>query len=211
MSLPIQPPTTPVQPWAPYGPPPPPPAAYPPPPAPARRRTGLVVGVIVGVVVLLAGVVVGGLLLFGRSSLNTAELQKDITQLTQEKAGVAATDVSCPEREMKAGDRFTCTAQLEGQSAHFTVEQRDDKGNVHIQLDDTLVVVSQLEGLLTKQVANDVGFQVTSSCEAGGRSVLVDGVGKPVRCTVSDLSDPSNSIVVTATVDEQGHVSYQEA
>jgi hypothetical protein len=194
---------------APYGPP----MGYPGAPAPARkRRTGRIVGIIVGVVVLVAGLVVGAVLLFGKSTLNTAELQKDITQLTQEKAGVPATDVSCPaDREIKAGDQFTCTAQVDGQAAKFTVKQQDDKGNVHIQLDNTLVVVSQLEDLLSKQVASDVGFDVTSSCDASGHKVLIDGIGKQVRCTVTDASDHSNSIDVEATVDEQGHVSYQEA
>lgn len=195
----------------PYGPPPVPPASYPPPAPPRRRRTGLIIGSIVGAIVVAAGLVVGALVLFGSSSLDTTKLQQEIARLAQDKAGVAATGVSCPDREIKAGDQFTCTAQLDGQPAKFTVKQQDDKGNVHIQLDDSLVVVPKLEDQLSKQAQSDFGFQITSSCDAGGHSVLIDGVGKPVNCTLTDAEDSSNTLKVVATVDDQGQVSYKEA
>jgi hypothetical protein len=197
-----------AQPWPPYG------AAqpYPPAPAPRRRRTGLIVGSIVGTVVLVAGVVVGALLLFGKTTIDTAKLQHEITQLAQDKAGVAATAVSCPtDREAKAGDEFTCTAQLDGQPARFTVTQQDDKGNVHVELATSLVVTKQLENLLSRQAEKDYGFSISSTCDTGGHTVVVDGVGKSIDCTLIDDDDHSDTLDVVATVDSQGHVSYKEA
>lgn len=196
-----------------YGPPlpplPPGTAGY---PAPRRRRTGLIVGVIVGVVILIAGVIVGALLLFGKTTLDSAKLQHEITQLAQDKAGVAATDVSCPtDREAKPGDQFTCTAQLDGQPARFTVSQQDDKGNVHVELANSLVVVSQLEKLLGQQAEKDYGFSISASCDTGGHTVVVDGVGKSIDCTLINDDDHSDTLDVVATVDTQGHVSYKEA
>ncbi len=44
---------------------------------------------------------------------------------------------------------------------------------------------------------------------AGGHSVLVDGVGTPISCTVANAEDASDSVEVTATVDESGEVSYE--
>jgi hypothetical protein len=193
-----------------YAPPlPPAPAGY---PAPPRRRTGLIVGSVIGGLIVIAGVIVGAVLLFGKTTLDSAKLQHEITQLAQDKAGVAATDVSCPaDREAKAGDEFTCTAQLDGQPARFTVTQQDDKGNVHVQLANSLVIVSQLENLLSQQAEKDYGFSISSSCDTGGHSVVVDGVGKSIDCTLINDDDHGDTLDVVATVDSQGHVSYKEA
>jgi hypothetical protein len=193
-----------------FGPPlPPAPVGY---AAPRRRRTGLIAGSIAGGVILIAGVIVGAVLLFGKTTLDSAKLQHDITQLAQDKTGIAATDVSCPtDREAKAGDEFTCTAQLDGQPARFTVTQQDDKGNVHVQLGNSLVVVSQLESLLSQQAEKDFGFSISSSCDVGGHTVVVDGVGKSIDCTLINDDDHSDTLDVVATVDGQGRVSYKEA
>ena len=51
-------------------------------------------------------------------------------------------------------------------------------------------------------------MEVVSTCDAGGHSVLVDGVGTPIPCAVANAEDASDSVEVTATVDESGAVSY---
>jgi hypothetical protein len=53
------------------------------------------------------------------------------------------------------------------------------------------------------------GVEVVSTCDAGGHSVLVDGIGTPISCTVANATDASDSVDVTATVDENGEVSYE--
>jgi hypothetical protein len=53
------------------------------------------------------------------------------------------------------------------------------------------------------------GVEVVSTCDADGHSVLVDGIGTPIPCTVTNAGDATDSIDVTATVDESGEVSYE--
>jgi len=50
---------------------------------------------------------------------------------------------------------------------------------------------------------------VISTCHVNGDSVLVDGIGTPIPCTVANAEDASDSVEVTATVDEDGTVSYE--
>ncbi len=193
-------------PAAPYGPPAP---GFGPSPAP-RKRTGAIIGAVVAAVLVLGGLAVGALLLFGTKVLDTAEAERQIAQLTEDQAGVAPTDVSCPaDIKAEAGATFTCSASLEGQPITFTVEQTDDDGNVQISNDNSFVDVASVEASLTQQLSEVAGVEVVSTCDAGGHSVLVDGIGTPISCTVANATDASDSVDVTATVDENGEVSYE--
>ncbi|MGY1638167.1 DUF4333 domain-containing protein [Geodermatophilus sp. SYSU D00742] len=212
----------PGQPAAPYGQPPfgPPPTGFGPPPtgsgapqAPApRTRTGAIVGSVIGALVLIAGLAVGALFLFGTTTIDTAEAERQIAALTEEQVGVAAADVSCPEDvEAEAGGTFSCTATLEGQPIGFTVEQTDDEGNVQIESDEMLVVVATVEQSLARQVGDEAGVEAVATCETEGRSVLVGATGTPIPCTVANAEDSTDSIDVLATVDEAGAVTYEVA
>jgi hypothetical protein len=196
-----------------YGPPAPPYGApapgLVPPPAP-RRRTGAIVGAVVTAVLLLGGLAVGALLLFGTRTLDTAEAEREVARVTEEAAGVAPTDVSCPQDiEAQSGATFACSASLEDQPITFTVTQIDDDGNVQITSDNSFVDVATVEASLNEQWSEVAGVPVVSSCDADGHSVLVDGVGTPISCTVANAADASDSVEVTATVDESGTVSYE--
>jgi hypothetical protein len=182
-------------------------------PAPApRRRTGAIVGGIIAAVVVLGGLVVGALVWFGSATLDTAEAERQIGQLTQDQTGVAPTDVSCPaDIEAETGATFTCTAALEDQPISFTVTQTDDEGNVQIASDDTFVHVDVVEASLDEQVGELTGVVVISTCDTGGRTVLVDAVGTPIRCFVDNAADATDTAEVLATVDESGAVSYEFA
>jgi hypothetical protein len=205
------PPATPGQP--PFGQPPfgqPAALGTPQPPAP-RKRTGAVVGSILGVLVL-AGLVVGGIVLFGTTTIDTAEAERQIAALTEDQVGVATTDVSCPEDvEAEAGGTFSCTGTLDGQAVSFTIEQTDDQGNVQISGDNTLVVVATVERSLAQQVGGEAGVEAVATCDADGRSVLVDPAGTAIACTVTNATDSTDSIDVLATVDEAGNVGYEVA
>ncbi len=205
------------QPAPPFGPPPggygPSPGGFGPPPPPApRRRTGAIVGSIIGALVLIGGLAVGALFLFGGKVLDTAEAERQLAQLTEEQVGLAADDVQCPDDvPLAAGTTTTCTATLDGQPISFTVEQTDDEGNVQITGDDSIVVVADVEASLAEQVGAEAGVEAIATCDAEGRSVLVDGAGTPIPCTVSNAADASDSIDVVATVDDAGSVSYEVA
>jgi Domain of unknown function (DUF4333) len=200
-------------PAAPYGPPPagfgPPPAGLGRPPAP-RRRIGAVIAAVVAGVLVLGGLVVGAIFLLGTKTLDTAEAERQIAQLTEEQAGVAPTDVSCPaDIGAEAGATFTCSASLEGQPLSFTVTQTDDDGTIRITSDNSFVDIATVEASLTQQLGEAAGVEVVSTCDAGGHSVLVDGIATPIACTVTNAEDASDSVDVTATVDESGTVSYE--
>jgi hypothetical protein len=193
-------------PVSPYGPPP---TGFGPPPTP-RRRTGAIIGAVVAAVLVLGGLVVGALLLFGARTLDTADVERQITRLTEDQAGVAPTDVSCPaDVEVESGATFACSASLEDQPITFTVTQTDDDGNVRIDSDNTFVDVAVVEASLSEQLGEAAGVEVLSTCDVDGRSVLVDGIGTPISCTVANAEDASDSVEVTATVDEAGAVSYE--
>jgi hypothetical protein len=196
-------------PQPPAGPPAPPygygqPAA----PAPRKSRTGLVVGIVVGVVVL-AGLAVGAVFLFGSKSLDTAKAQTKIAELTKQQIGITPTDVSCPaDVDLKSGTTFQCTAKLDGQAISYTVKETDDKGNVRVDSDNNLVLVSKVEESLGKQVGDQAGVQATATCDTGGKKVLVDSADKPISCTVTNAEDSSDTLDVQATVDSDGNVSW---
>jgi hypothetical protein len=207
-------PTPPSGPSAPqYGPP-----AYGPPAGgyasapPPRKRTGAIVGGIVAAVVVLGGLVVGALIWFGSTTLDTAEAERQIAQLTQDQAGIAPTDVACPaDIEAESGATFTCTASLEDQPISFTVTQTDDEGNVQVDGDNTFVDVDLVEASLDEQLGELSGVVVISTCDTDGRSVLVDAVGTPIPCFVDNAADATDTVEVVATVDESGAVSYEFA
>lgn len=207
--------TSPPPPPAPqFGPPQygPPPGGYAPAPAPRKRRTGLVVGSVVAGVVLLGGLVVTALLLLGGSTLDSADVEREIARVTAEETGAAPTDVSCPAGiEAEAGAAFGCTATLQEQPVSFTVTQTDDEGNVEIQSDDTFVHVDVVEASLDEQLGELTGVTVISTCDTDGRTVLVDAVGTPIPCFVDNAADATDTIQVEAYVDEAGAVSYEFA
>ena len=196
-----------------YGPPAPPygfpPAGFGQPPAP-RKRTGAIVGAVVAAVLLLGGLTVGALLIFGTKTLDTADVERQITRVTEEQAGVAPTGVTCPaDIEAESGATFACSASLEDQPVTFTVRQTDGEGNIRIDSDNTFVDVATVEASLTEQLSEVSGVEVVSTCDVDGHSVLVDGVGTPIPCTVTNAGDASDYVDVDATVDEGGDVSYE--
>ncbi|MGY1729014.1 DUF4333 domain-containing protein [Geodermatophilus sp. SYSU D01062] len=176
---------------------------------PPKKRTGAIVGSILAVLVV-AGLGVGAFFLLGSKVLDTAEAERQIAAVAQEQAGVTVTDVSCPEDvELAAGTVTTCTAQLEGQEVTFTVEQTDDEGNVTIDSDQVYVHVTDVESALSEQFAASTGLEVVSTCDAGDRTVLVAEDGLTLDCQVAAADDPSDSVVVVATLDAEGNVSFE--
>ena len=204
-----------AQPYAPqghgpYAPPPFPTPGYGAPAGqpPKKSRTGAIVGSVVAVLVL-AGLGIGAFLLFAPRVLDTAEAERQIAAIAQEQAGVTLTDVSCPDDvDLAAGTVTTCTASLEGQDVTFTVEQTDDEGNVTIESDQVYLAVTDVEAQLTEEFATQAGLTVTSSCDAGERTVLVAADGLQLTCTVALTDDPSDTGTVLADVDAQGNVTF---
>jgi hypothetical protein len=200
-------------PTAPYGPPSQPPAGLGPqpmppyPPAP-RRRTGLIIGLVAAGFVVVAGLAVGAILLFGTKTIERSSVESEIVRLTQEQAGVAPTDVRCPDDiEVAAGGTFSCTATLDGQPITYTVKQQDDQGNLYIDSDD-FIVVSRAEESVSQHVNQMVpDVEVTADC-ADGKQILVGGSGTEITCRVTNASDDTDYIDVTGTVAQDGSFTW---
>jgi hypothetical protein len=195
-----------------YGPPPyGPPASgpgYPAPGTPPKRSTGKVVGLVAVALVLLAGVGIGALVLFGPRSVDPQSVQHEIVRITQTAAGIAPTDVRCPDKiTAQAGGTFTCTATVDQQQVTYDVRQDDDKGHLTITY-NRLIKVADLENTLATKVRNDTDVTVEVTCGPAGRIVLVDPPGKPITCTATNAADPTDSATLDVTVDATGTPSY---
>jgi len=180
---------------------------------PPKKKTGLIVGSLIAAVIVIGGLVVGAIFLFGTKTIDQADAQREVGQLGEQLLGVAPEGVSCPaDVEVKSGGTFECTAKVDGQDVKFTVTQTDDNGNVEVTTDSTVVQVSDVEENISQQVeaaADDEMVNADTSCDAGGRTVLVDPDGETLTCTVSNADDPSQSIGITASVDKDGSVTIE--
>jgi hypothetical protein len=178
---------------------------------PPKKKTGLIVGSLVAALIIIGGLVVGAIFLLGSKTIDQADAQREVGQLGEQLLGAAPQGVSCPaDVEVKSGGTFTCTAQVDGQDVTFTVTQTDDKGNVQVTTDNKVVTVSDVEQNISQQVeaaASDTMVNADTTCDAGGRTVLVDPNGEQLTCTVSNAADPSQSIGITATVAKDGSVT----
>ncbi len=203
----------PFGPPGPFGPPSQPPAGLGPqpmppyPPAP-RRRTGLVIGLVAAGLAVLAVLAGGALLLFGTKTIDRSSVESEIVRLTQEQAGVAPTDVRCPDDiEVAAGGTFSCTATLDGQPITYSVRQQDDQGNLYIDSAD-FIVISRAEESVSEHVLQVVpDVEVTADC-ADGRQILVDGAGTEITCRVTNAADETDFVDVTGTVAEDGSFTW---
>ena len=179
-----------------------------PPTRPRRSALPKILGVI-GAVVVLAGLGVGALFVVGSQKLGTAEAERQIVSITEEQTGVTVTDVSCPDDvELAAGTVTTCTAMVESQEVTYTVEQTDDEGNVTIASEDVFVQVADVEAALVSTFATDAELDVTASCDADDRTVLVAGDGLQLTCTATLVDDPSDTGEVLADIDAEGNVTF---
>jgi hypothetical protein len=62
---------------------------------------------------------------------------------------------------------------------------------------------------VSAQVLDQTGFTVDSSCDTGGKAVLVDAAGSQLSCTVTNTEDSSDTLDVTATINDDGTVSVE--
>lgn len=190
-----------------YGPPPfgAPPVA----PTPPRRRTGLVVGIVLGVLVLLGAAAVTALVLLTPARLDVDDVRGEIVRVTQEEVGIVPVDVTCPETiDVAVGAVSTCTATLDGQQLAYGVRQDDDRGNLTITHDRTLLV-AELEATTAGLLSEEVGEEIVVVCGAEERTVLVNAPGTPIACGAANVADPSLVAEVTVTVDAEGTLAYE--
>ena len=110
------------------------------------------------------------------------ELNSTYSSIDQE-----VTAVDCPKQsELKTGDTFICTADLDGQDVRVEVTATDDDGNVNF---------STLDIVYDQDITEDRGFDVTVDC---GDGIEVVAIGESFECTAADRRGDTRQVQVTA-------------
>lgn len=184
------------------------PSPAPPPIAERRPRKGLVL-----VVLVVAGLAFAGLVLSGNATfkltvwtnmLDTDELKTRLTQGISD-LGAPVDGVTCPERELRQGDIFECSARVDGQDLLIEVVQRDGEGNVDLRQLQALLQVSTLESVGANLLGRDLGTAVRLDC--GTAEWLVREPGDTVECDGVTANGDRGPVVVTVQ-DEEGNVRF---
>ncbi len=140
----------------------------------------------------------------GGEKLNTDKAEESIRTLLE---GTPVDSVSCPERDLKEGDVFECTAKVDGQDVRIKITQKDDQGNVHLDRVDAILDVSKAVALVEQRVLEATGSAVNASC--GPQRYLVRAPGAEVECQITPTSGGASSGVILQVEDVDGTVNLR--
>ncbi len=130
----------------------------------------------------------------------TGELNKRYTQIARE---VSKVECPRPTTAPKAGDTFTCNADVEGHTVRVEVKVRDDDYNVDFTTLDAVFDLKDAARVLAQEVSTELGFPVTVSC---GEGLKVVAIGESLECTAADSDGDERTVRLTAGgVDEGDH------
>lgn len=189
--------------------PPAPPAPTQSPIAARRPRTRLVLILLAVVGVAFAAVVLTGngsfKLSFGAETLDAAELEATVAQELNDQ-GAPVEQVTCPERELREGDVFQCTAKLDGQELRIEMTQRDAEGNVDYGVLEALLETERVETVGADLIGQQAGTSLELDC--GTNVWLVKRPGDTFECSAT-TSDGERLPVVVTVKDADGNVEFQ--
>jgi hypothetical protein len=157
--------------------------------------------------VLLAAIVLAGC----ATTIDNKKAESFITKRIEAKTDVQVKSVSCPTGlTAKAGDTFDCTVTRDdGSTAKAKVTEKDDKGNVDIDL-STIPTRQPLdpkkaEQFVSTQVQQQTGARVqTVSCP----SHLTAEQGATFDCTVTGADGTSGKATLTQ-IDDKGNIRVE--
>lgn len=181
----------------------------PPPMGTGRRPRKRVVVVLVAVV----GLAVAGLALAGGASFRvtlgaeTIDSQRLATMSEQDltEQGVPVEDVTCPEREIRQGDVFHCTARIDGQELQIEATQRDAEGTVDLQQLQAVLNMEMAERVGADVLGREIGTSLRLDCGTG--AWLVKSPGDTFECAAT-TSDGERGTVVVTVEDVEGNVRF---
>ncbi|HEV2310528.1 MAG TPA: hypothetical protein VGU73_08395 [Acidimicrobiia bacterium] len=120
-----------------------------------------------------------------------------------------ASQVSCPSKQVKAFDRFTCTAVVDGLKVPVAVQVLDTVPlTVNATPQKAVLSLDRSEGALEGRYYERTGIAVSAVCPGGSRSryVLVTP-GTTITCQLIGASGPVATGTVTATDFGGGYAS----
>lgn len=117
--------------------------------------------------------------------------------------------VTCPDRDVKQGDVFECTARVDGQTVRVKVTQDDDQGNVSLDRVDAILDLAQAVAFVEDQVQSSSGSAVKADCGAG--RFLVKEPGSEVECEITPASGGASGRAILTVDDVDGNVTMRLA
>jgi hypothetical protein len=104
--------------------------------------------------------------------------------------------VTCPHPSPapKAGDKFTCTADVDGNDIRVQVTMKDDD-NVEYETLDNLYDLPGTGKSLSEELSKQYEFDVSVDC---GEGLKVVEVGKTMECTATDPGGETRTVTLTA-------------
>lgn len=142
--------------------------------------------------------------------LDTAEGEEKIkTHLESKIPGSAVDGVSCPEREIKKGDVFECTAQVDGQPIRLQIIQDDDEGNITMKPVQAVLEVKRAVAYIEQEVGKAKRSAVTADC--GTSRYLVKDPGTTFDCPVTSKAGRALGRAVVTVKDVEGNVELSLA
>ena len=141
----------------------------------------------------------------GNKQLNIDQGEQVIQEQLAAKTGVPIDRVDCPERTVKKGDQFDCTAFVQGQTLQITVTQTDDKGTITGQPKQALLDMNKAIAAFQPSIQQQTGVAVQVTC--GDVRYRVQAVGSTFDCQLTVPGGTTRRIEVTVK-DVDGGVDY---
>lgn len=136
---------------------------------------------------LVAGLVLAAC---GDTTIDSGKLEAEIKE-DAGREGLVLDAASCPSRDAKEGDRFTCTVTVKGEKRELEVVQRNDDGNVEYDLTPLL--------------------EFSSGNDAGGDEAAVSFVIDAVNKDVTALCDYATGEYSAQIAEQSGKQSCARA
>jgi len=142
--------------------------------------------------------------------LDTAKGEEKIrTHLESKMPGSTVDGMSCPEREIKKGDVFECTARVDGQPIRLQIIQDDDEGNITMKPVQAVLEVKRAVAYVEQEVGKAKRSAVTADC--GTSRYLVKDPGTTFECPVTTKAGRALGRAVVTVKDVEGTVELSLA
>lgn len=116
--------------------------------------------------------------------------------------GVALQSISCPDRSLKKGDTFVCTARTDdGKDVSFDVEQTSRFWDISWKLRGAMLASKDLIEAMKKKLG-------ASNVEVGcGKTMIVLAAETTLRCEI--VVDGEEGAIVIRSLDADGNVEWE--
>lgn len=142
-------------------------------------------------------------------TLDTNALHQSISQGIDAQLALPLASVECPpDRTIKAGDTFECTAiPKAGGQLTIAVTQKDDEGNIswEVTKTDGLLDLAKVETAVREGLKTQAQVDVKVDC--GGRWKAIK-VGEVFECQ-SAATDGRSAVVEVTTDDAEGNIGWK--